>query len=60
MFRINIRCEDAEEVFGDYGKEWAAQISQGVLLALHVTGEAETGDSLIVTTLQVPAMRSST
>ena len=38
MFRINIRCEDAEEVFGDYGKDWAAQMSQGVLLALHVTG----------------------
>ena len=38
-FRISVRSEDTEGIFGDYGKDWAAQFSQGTLLAFHVSGK---------------------
>ena len=38
MIRISLRHEDAEGVFADYGQDWAAQFSQGTLLAFHVSG----------------------
>ena len=38
MIRINVRSEDTEGIFGDYGKDWAAQFSQGTLLAFHISG----------------------
>ena len=34
-----MRSEDTEGIFGDYGKDWAAQFSQGTLLAFHVSGK---------------------
>ena len=39
MIRISVRSEDTEGIFGDYGKDWAAQFSQGTLLAFHVSGK---------------------
>ena len=39
VFRISVRSEDTEGIFGDYGKDWAAQFSQGTLLAFHVSGK---------------------
>ena len=33
-----MRSEDTEGIFGDYGKDWAVQFSQGTLLAFHISG----------------------
>ena len=41
VIRISVRSEDTEGIFGDYGKDWAAQFSQGTLLAFHVSGKIE-------------------